>query len=167
MVPTLLPLQIPWTAGEHWLGLEYPPEYAPAGERLCYTAHFVQPFDPDEPQCGLLLDEWTEIVPAPRETTGLTFHYDRPNAEAPQVLLLVTPPVFAGAWQWDDIVDAVRETFERAKSRAVEPGHVDQTAYARFLPMTVMAATLHQISIMTNVARNNDFGAYLRTNVNG
>jgi hypothetical protein len=159
--PALLPVQLPWNPGEHWLALEYPPGFTPAGERLCYTAHFVRPFDPAEAQCGLILDEWTEVIPAERETTGLTFHFDRPNAEAPQVLLLVTPPRFTGAWRWEDIVDGVRDTFHRARSRLVEPDHVDQTAYARFIPMTAMAVTLHPISIMTNLARNNDFLTYL------
>jgi hypothetical protein len=160
--PDLLPLQIPWKAGEHWLGLEYPEDFAPDGDRLCYTAHFVIPFRQVDWQCGLLLDDWTEVLPAAQETTGLTFHYDRPNAEAPQALLLVTPPAFTGAWQWQDIVDAVTETLDRAKSRAVEPAHIDETAYARFLPMTVMAATLYQISIAQNLALNNDFLSYVQ-----
>lgn len=159
--PELVPIQIPWKAGEHWLGLEYPLTYVPDGDRLCYTAHFVQPFDHTQWQSGLLIDDWTEVIPAKQETTGLTFHFDRPNAEAPQALLLVTPPAFIGSWQWQDIVDAVRETLDRSKSRAVEPVHIDDTAYARFLPMTVMAATLYQVSIMTNLARNNDYFAYL------
>jgi len=165
--PGLLPIQVPWSAGEHWLGLEYPADYAPAGDRLCYTAHFARPFNDAEWQCGLLLDDWTEVIPAKQETAGLTFHFDRPNAEAPQALLVITPPEFTGSWQWQDIVDAVRETLERAKSRAVEPAQVDQTPYARFLPMTVMAATLYQISIVTNLARNNDLYVHLREAANG
>jgi len=152
-------VQVPWSAGDHWLGLEFPEGFAPSGERLCYTAHFEVPFDSTRPQCGLLLDDWTEVIPGSSETTGLAFHSDRPNAEAPQALLVLTPPRFAGLWQWNDVVDGVRETFERAKSRLVEPDHVDQSAYARFLPMTAMAVTLHQVSIMTNLARNNLFAA--------
>ena len=42
----------------------------------------------DAVQCGLLLDEWTELVPSARETTGIAFHFDRPNAVAPQAMLL-------------------------------------------------------------------------------
>jgi len=162
--PELTPLQIPWKPGEHWLGLEFPPGFEPDGDRLCLTGHFFNSFDHTEWQCGLLLDEWTEVIPAKQETTGLTFHFDRPNSEAPQALLLVTPPAFTGAWKWSDIVDAVRDTLARARSRAVEPTHVDETAYARFLPMTVMATTLHQISIVTNLARNNDFLQYMAEN---
>jgi hypothetical protein len=163
----LLPIQIPWKAGDNWLGLEYPADFAPDGDRLCYTAHFAQPFDRTGWQCGLLIDEWTEVIPGKQETTGLTFHYDRPNAEAPQSWLLLTPPKFTGSWQWQDIVDAVSETLDRAKSRAVEPAHIDQTQYAPFLPMSVMAVTLYQISIATNLSRNNNFSAYLERTTNG
>jgi hypothetical protein len=165
--PELLPVQVPWNAGEHWLGLEYPATWEPKGDRLCYTAHFVEAFDRTRWQCGLVLDDWNEVIPAKQETTGLTFHYDRPNAEAPQAVLLVTSPAFAGAWQWADIVDAVRETLDRARCRAVEPVHLEDTAYARFLPMTVMATTLYQISIMTNLARNNNLLQYVMAAADG
>jgi hypothetical protein len=165
--PGLLAIQIPWKPGEHWLGLEYPANYAPDGDRLCYTAHFSTPYDRTQWQCGLMLDEWTEVIPGEDETTGIAFHFDRPNAEAPQALLLVTPPAFTGAWQWQDIVDALTETLDRAKRRAVEPAHIDATPYARFLPMTVMAATLYQVSIMTNLARNNDLYAFVQDADNG
>jgi hypothetical protein len=165
--PELLPVQVPWNAGEHWLGLEHPDGYAPDGDRLCYTAHFATAFDPAKWQCGLLVDDWTEVIPAKDETTGLVFHYDRPNAEAPQAMLLVTPPAFVGAWQWPDLVDAVLETLELAKTRTVEPAHLDQTAYARFLPLTVMAATLYQVSITANLALNNDLHVYLQAGSDG
>ena len=159
--PDLLPVQIPWKAGDHWLAMELPAGYAPDGDRLCYTTHFATPYDRTRWQCGLLLDEWTEVIPGSEETTGLAFHFDRPNAEPPQVLLLVTPASFTGAWRWPDIVDAVVETFERAKRRAVEPEQIEALPYARFLPMTVMATALHQISIVTNLGRNNDVYAFV------
>lgn len=153
--PALTPIQLPFKAGDHWLGLEYPADYEIAGERLLYTAHYAAPFQKAKPQCGLLLDEWTEVIPGSEENTGVAFHYDRPNSEPPQVWLLVTPPNFDGAWQWQDLVDALNETLEMARKRAVEPSHVDATSYARFLPATVMAATLYQISISANLALNN------------
>ena len=160
--PDLLPVQIPWKAGDHWLAMEFPAGYAPDGDRLCYTAHFATPYDRTRWQCGLLLDDWTEVIPGSEETTGLACHFDRPNAEPPQVLLLVTPASFTGAWRWPDIVDAVVETFERAKRRAVEPEQIEALPYARFLPMTVMASALHQISIVTNLGRNNDVHAFVQ-----
>jgi hypothetical protein len=37
----------------------------------------------------------------------------------------------------------------------VEPVHIDGTAYSRFLPATIMAATLYGISITTALAATN------------
>ena len=81
--------------------------------------------------------------PRTDETTGIAFHYDRPNAEPPQTMLLALPaelPRRAG--EWDDLVDALHETLDLARKRAVEPRHVDATAYARFLPATIVGGHL-------------------------
>jgi hypothetical protein len=153
--PELVPAQLPHRAGERWLALEYPPEQEVDSERLLYTAAYTVPFAKAASQCGLLLDEWTEVVPSTTTTTGITFHYDKPNAEAPQALLLVTPARWDGAWQWEDLVAALGETLELARKRAVEPAHLDATAYARFLPATITAATRHAISISMVLAANN------------
>lgn len=155
--PELLPIQLPYKANDSWLGLEFPLKYELQGDRLLYTAHYATAFQKTQRQCGLLLDEWTEVIPGKEETTGITFHYDRPNSEPPQAMLLVTPPAFDGAWGWQDLVDALRETLEMARKRAVEPVQVDATPYARFLPATVMAVMLYQISIAANLAVNNSF----------
>ena len=128
-------------------------------ERLLYTAHFAAPFDPAAVQAGILVDEWTEVIPATEETTGLAFHYDQPNTEPPQAMLLLVPPQMTGAWKWEDVVDGIRETFDMARKRAVEPAQIDDSPYAQFLPATLMAVTLHQISIGTNLAVvNNIYG---------
>ena len=158
--PGLTPLQLPYRDDDRWLALEFPPTVDLGTERLLYTAHFATPFDASEPQCGLLLDEWSEVIPAADADTGLAFHYDRPNSEAPQAMLLVTPTAFTGRWQWDDLVDALNETLEQAKRRAVEPVHVDASPYAPFLPATVMAMTVRQLTISANLAINNDLAVF-------
>ena len=97
--------------------------------------------------CGLLIDEWTEVIPLEKETTGLSFHYDRPNAEAPQTMLLVTPTKLTGNWEWIDIVDALHHALDSARLRAVEPYHIDQTVYARYLPPLLSPVTRHPITM--------------------
>jgi hypothetical protein len=159
--PTLTPVQLPYRTDDRWLGLDHPPDYAFDGERLLYTAHYSTPFDAGGRQCGLLLDEWTEVIPKREETTGLTFHYDRPSSEPPQVMLLVTSPQLAQPWRWEDLVDAVREAFAEARLRAVEPTRVDETDYATVLPATVSAVTRHPITIMLNLAVNNQVATLL------
>jgi hypothetical protein len=136
--------------------MQFPPEYVLDSDRLLYTAHYSTPFDEQARQCGLLLDEWTEVIPGTVRTTGIAFNFDRPDSEPPQAILLVTPASASGTWQWDDLVGALHETLDLAKKRAVEPVHVDGTAYSRFLPATIMAATLYGISITTTLAVANN-----------
>jgi len=152
---TLMPLQLPAHPALPWLALAYPSGTVIEGERLCYTAHFSNAFDPALPQCGLLIDEWPEVLPANEQTAAVAFHFDRPNAEPPQCWLLATPSQFGEGWSWEDVVESARETFERARRRAVEPAHLDATPYARFLPAVVTATTVFPIAITVNLARNN------------
>jgi len=159
--PDLHPMQLPYRPDDSWLALSYPETYAIDGDRLLYTAHYATDFDKTKLQCGLLLDEWTEVIPTRDETTGVSFHYDRPSTEPPQVMLLVTPPAMVGQWHWEDLVDALRETLDMAKRRAVEPEQIDTTSYARFLPAALMAATLQPITIEANLAMNNEFHVLL------
>ncbi|MCP5053319.1 MAG: hypothetical protein GY940_39510 [bacterium] len=159
----LEPLQLPFHPEDYWLALEYPAKktdgtaFKIEEDKLLYTAHYTEPFVKTNRQSGLLIDEWTEVIPTEEETTGLTFHYDRPNSEPPQTLLLVTPPQSRKSWQWQDLVDALQETLDMAKKRAIEPGHVDDTDYARFLPSLISAVTVHPITAALNLALNNKF----------
>lgn len=153
--PQLEPLQLPFAPGDRWLGLEFPPDAKLDRDHLLYTAHWSAGFAKAAPQCGLLLDEWTETIPGSDIDTGIAFHHDRPNCEAPQAMLLVTPSEFRGAWQWNDLVDALNETLAFAKRRAIEPHHIDRTPYAPFLPATIMAVQAAQLTIAANLALNN------------
>jgi hypothetical protein len=152
--PLLEPLQFPFAAGAPWMALEFPPEARSRleNELLLYTACFARPFGSGEQQCGLLLDEWTEVVPAETETTGIAFQFDKPNAEPPQSILLATPPQFSGAWRWDDLVRTLHETLDMARLRAVEPQQLDQTPLSVFLPATILATTWRPITIAADLS---------------
>jgi hypothetical protein len=148
--------------------MEFPAPAAPGargvpGDRLLYTAHFAQPLDAAKPICGLLVDEWTEVVPESEETTGVAFHYDRPNAEPPQVWLLAMPALMDGAWSWDELVGAVNDALDNAKRRAIEPAHVAATRYNWLLPATYSAYTFPEISISNYLLRN--AGLYSTINI--
>lgn len=106
--------------------------------------------------CGVLIDEWTEVIPTTEETTGLTLHYDRPNTEPPQTLLLATPADFTGQWEWQDLVDTLHDTLDLAKKRAVEPQYIDSTAYSRFLPAILSEVATWPITSTLNFAYNNE-----------
>ena len=90
---------------------------------------------------GLLLDDWTETIPTSKETTGVAFHFDRPNAAAPQALLLAAPPNPDGRWRWNELLGVVIDTFARARLRAIEPDLVAASPLFPILPMTLLPFT--------------------------
>jgi hypothetical protein len=155
----LTPVQLPLRADDRWMALEFDTSVA-AGDRLLYTAAFAVPFVPGDAQCGLLLDEWPEVVPAADVVSGVAFHYDRPGSQPAQAMLLALPSALTGRWSWNDLVAMLHETLDAAKARGVEPAQVDGSSYAQLLPATLMAVTLYQITIATNLGLNN--GIYER-----
>lgn len=157
--PLLEPVQFPYKAGSPWMALEFPPEAKTLleNELLLYTAHYSKPFNSAEAQCGLLLEEWTEVVPGETETTGIAFQFDKPNAEPPQSILLATPPRFTGAWNWSDLVSTLHETLDLARLRAVEPQQLDREAISVFLPATILATTWRPITIAADLSMVNKF----------
>jgi hypothetical protein len=154
--PDLVPIQLPYTAGDPWLGLEIPSTFAFAGDRLLLTTHYAGTFDPGDRQCALLLDEWTETIPQTRATTAIAANHDRPGSQPPQSMLLVAPPARTGTWKFDDLVAAVAETLAMSRTRIVEPGRIDDTAYAQLLPATVLSSAPRPITIATDLSANND-----------
>ena len=150
----LKPIQLPRRAGDRWLALEHPANQDLTGEHLLYTAVYPVGFA-TATVCGLLVDEWTEVLPSDKATAGLAFNYDQPSSEAPQAMLLVTPATGGRTWTWDDLRQAVPDTMALARQRAVEPVHLDAGARARFLPATVSAVTQSGISISLALAINN------------
>ena len=135
----LEPLQLPYRAGDSWLGLEFPPGTDVLHDTIALAQHHPQGFDATKPQCGLLVDEWVEVVPKREEVTGIAFNFDAPNSAPPQALLLAVSPQRTGHWSFEDLVDTVLDTFRRARLRAVEPDAIgDLPAIGTLLP-AVMA----------------------------
>ncbi|MGM0532434.1 MAG: hypothetical protein ACQER7_13900, partial [Bacteroidota bacterium] len=162
----LTPVQFPLKDPYCWFAMEFGDDDPDRNDQLntvfqendhlLYTAYYHESFDPSKYQCGLLIDEWTEVVPTKEETTGVTFHYDRPNSEPPQTMLLaMSPQLDRGGWRWQDLIDILHETLQEAKLRAVEPEQIDKTGYANLIPATISTVTKYPVSIMLNYAFNN------------
>ncbi|HEX8145042.1 MAG TPA: hypothetical protein VF553_20920 [Pyrinomonadaceae bacterium] len=161
---TLAPLQLPFDKKAHWVALEFPevsPEesdnpnsFVPAGDFLSIVRHLPAGHSDAATQAGLLIDEWNEVIPNRVETTGIAIHYNQPNTEPPQCLLLaISPTVNGRGWQWDNLVDTLIDTFDRAKRRAVEPDFLRATPYAQLLPAVLSTFTSHPFgTISTNLA---------------
>ncbi len=153
--PELKPVQLPFASNDHWLAMEFAAGTTITEDRLLFTAHYANGAPDDETQSGLLFDEWTEVIPADKETTGIALHADSPDSEPPQAMLLVVPPVRTGTWQLDDLVAAVTETFDLARTRLVEPAALDSTGYAQLLPATVLSTARHPVTVSTDLATAN------------
>lgn len=146
-------LQLPYLAQPYWVGLDLP-ETMPDPDDATKTIPLV--LDRDYlsiinvglgaapvfggNQCGLLIDEWTEVIPTKSATTGVAVNYNQPNAESPQCMLLAVSPVLLGNWTWDNLVAILNSTLEQAKRRAVEPDHLAlHSNLGQLLPATITA----------------------------
>jgi hypothetical protein len=97
-------------------------------------------------QAGLVIDDWSETIPEANETTGLAFHFDRPNAVAPHAILAAVPPVLRGHWEWEDLIGAVNEALDLAKLRAVEPDALAASGYFQVLPAILSEFTRARVA---------------------
>ncbi|HEX5552942.1 MAG TPA: hypothetical protein VFX43_06795 [Chitinophagaceae bacterium] len=147
---TIHPVQLPFKSTEyHWLALAFPDTIdLEESNTLLYTAFCAAATAAPTEVCGMLADEWTERIPAKEETTGIAFHYDRPNSEAPQTWLLVTPSQLTGNWQWNDLVEALTYTLDAARSRGAEPDQLDKKPFASLLPAVLAPESLYPYSIV-------------------
>lgn len=158
--PELKPFQLPVKPDDRWYALQYRVDTStetfntPEQDHLLYTPHYGSVINTNE-LCGVLIDEWTEVIPKKEETIGLGFHYDRPNCEPPQTWLMVLPTQLKNTWDWNDLTTALTDTLDEAKRRAVEPSFIDDTVLARFLPATMATVTDHPITLQMNYAVNN------------
>ncbi len=148
----LLPIQLPVHPGDAWIGEAFGAA-APEGEALSIV-FCNPPSGTAAPRCGLSIDEWTELVPAEKETTAIAFHDNRPNAQPPQALLLAVAPELRGSWRWDDLVTIVTETLDRAKLRAIEPDMILQTEYFQLLPTLLTEFSARPAFVSTFLADN-------------
>lgn len=82
--------------------------------------------------CGLVIDEWNDVVPSARESTGLVFNFDEPDARAPQALLLAVAPDAGQSWDLDTLEAVLLDTLELARLRLVDPDAM--TELDQFLP---------------------------------
>jgi hypothetical protein len=135
-VPAFSPVQLPVAPGAKWIGGSF--DGTVKADDVVSIAMHGGPAAFTAPMAGLLSDEWTELVPAPTETTGMAIHVNRPNAVAPHALLVAVAPKQTGRWSWDDLVAILGDTLDRARLRAVEPDAIG-SPYFQLLPPIVTA----------------------------
>ena len=136
--------QMPFVPGESWVALPLTSGTIPGG-RLSLVAYGPLPAALNQPLAGMVFDEWTEVIPNRSETTGLAFHYDRPNARPPQSILLAVAPDLSQPWNLLTLEQVLRETLELSKCRLVDQDamiELDHYLPAICLPINAAGETI-------------------------
>lgn len=122
--------QLPFQSGDRWVALPALADRTILAGRLSMVAQLgATPLRFDQPLAGLLIDEWVEVVPSRHETTGLSFHYDQPDAAPPQAMLLAVASDDRQSWDLDNLETILRETLELARMRAAAPMNQSETIW--------------------------------------
>jgi hypothetical protein len=136
--------------GARWVALPFDIATGPpASGKVSLALHrAVQPAA-DQPWVGLLLDEWTEVIPSAAEQVGAVFQFDSPGAQAPQAVLLAVPPVRTERWDLDILIRIMHQTLELARIRALDLENIG--LYGQLIPMTFLAANAENDTISTPI----------------
>jgi hypothetical protein len=108
--------QLPHRLDDRWAALAGPA----VGGRVSLVAQASHAPAAGAPIVGLVIDEWTEVIPERTQMTGLGFHIDQPNSRAPQAILLAVPPTEDHVWNLETLEAIVLETLDLARLRLVD-----------------------------------------------
>jgi hypothetical protein len=168
--------QLPHEAGDRWVGLPATPDHPIAGGRLSLVIQAgPAAIQAGDPIAGLVVDEWTEVVPDATQMTGIGFHVDQPDSRAPQAILLAVAPTEDHVWSLDALEATVLETLDVARLRLVDlealgapvlmtapPPLPVSSAAARvpvvprlgqYLPAVYLAAAPEDVTVTTDLGR--------------
>ena len=137
---------------KNWIALPAADGSTPAGDLVSIAIQPAGGFDPAQ-AAALVIDEWSETIPSKDETTGISFHYDAPNAEPPQAVLLAVSqrlPANDGHWTWTEVTACVDQAFLLAQIRGVDPDLLRRSALDPVLPATLAAQTTYPTTISTS-----------------
>jgi hypothetical protein len=143
--------QLPFQAGDRWIGLPIDEADPPEANRVSLVASLPAGFDASSPVAGLLVDEWVETLPSPVETTGLAFHFDQPDARAPNAVLIAVPPDGRRPWDLAMLERILLETVDLAKMRAVDTEAL--AGLGQFLPALFFTFNTDNRTVSTDFTR--------------
>ena len=112
--------QLPYIAGDRWVGLPLVPGEAIPNGRVSLVGLMSQDFQPKASMVGLMIDEWSETVPRKEQMTGLTFNYNQSGVHPPQCVLLAVPPDLREKWDFELLEATLLETLDLVKLRTVD-----------------------------------------------
>lgn len=133
--PSFTVAQLPFSAGEPWIALPPRPDVPRRGQVSLFVVG--PPPHTNQILTGLVFDEWNEVIPNAKETTGLAFHFDRPGSRSPHAILLAVAPDLSKPWNLLTLEQLLREAFTLCRLRMVDQDAM--TELDQFLPALTFA----------------------------
>ncbi|MDQ3257631.1 MAG: hypothetical protein M3R15_27720, partial [Acidobacteriota bacterium] len=143
--------QLPYQTDDRWVGLPLKSGKQIPGGRMSLVVQSSVAVDVRQPLAGMLIDEWVEVVPNAKETTGVVFQYNPPDAAAPQSILLAVPPVPDKSWTVGDLHRVLLETLDLAQLRAVDAEALDEAGH--YLPALYFAFNVNHETVSTDFTK--------------
>ncbi len=142
-------VQLPFSPRARWVGLPFDKQKdRPLRGRVSMILYRAQAPAANQAWVGLLLDQWMESIPSPEEDVGVVFHHDTPGAQAPQAVLLAVPPTDIEQWNFDLLVNILRQTFFHAKVRGVDREDAE-FLYGQLVPMIFLTQNTRNEAVST------------------
>ena len=133
---TLKAGQTPFAEGDRWVGADGHPKDPMPATGLVFHCPADGP-DLSGRVAAVVVDLWTEMIPAKRQTAGVALHFDAPGARAPHAILLAVPPARGTPWTLETLTGTVQDTLDLAKLRLVD---LETLAWlGRYLPAAYIA----------------------------
>jgi hypothetical protein len=149
--------QLPTVAGDKWIALPG----SGSSARLSMVA-----FEPIAVTganiAGLMIDEWSEVLPSSQQITGVAFQYTDPIARSPQSVLLAVKPDDFPEWTLEAVEGSVLEALDLAKIRAVDPdtlGSLGHYLPALYFAYNTGAPKMETVAVDFNSALRNTTGS--------
>lgn len=126
-------LPVPDQGTQPWIGLPLSEasraDRASLEPRVSLTLLGPPPRDGVERLAGLMIDSWAETIPSTTEIAGLTFHHETPQAQPPQVALVVAPTgdPTGVPWSAENLGRAVNTAMTLSLTRLAESSDLPST----------------------------------------
>lgn len=112
-----------------WAGLPFAGNPPPPGTLSLVMAAAAPPAGTF---AALVVADWTEVIPSQHQIAGLAYHYDAPDAQAPQCVLLAVPARRdTTTWSYADLAATVTAARDLAHIRGAD--YADLPAPARLV----------------------------------
>lgn len=108
-----------------WIGSSLPTAEPPTADVLSLVAWtpapLKQPLNANATEfSGVLIDEWSEVLPLKELTTGVALHFNAPDSQPPHALLVGVLPPTVTAWTDELLVGVVQQAADTARIRSVD-----------------------------------------------